>query len=141
VSPQRVDVGKTNKTLARYWFHEGWTLGHVEVAEQVFAPHFALRGRVVGPDGPRRSVLARRAAFADLSATVEHQVADGDLVVTHFSTQARHTGSFQGLAPTGRWVRAEGIVIWRVEDGRVVEDWNVFDLQAIVTQLKREERS
>jgi predicted ester cyclase len=128
-------VETANKALARRWFDEGWSQGRLEIADEIFAPDFTLRGRPVGPDGPRESVSSRRRAFADLTAYVDLQVAEGDLVVTHFTTHARHVAEFAGVPPTGRWVTASGIVIWRVSGGLVREDWNVFDRAAIDRQI------
>lgn len=129
------DLREANKALARRWFREGWELGNVEVAHEIFDPELMLRGRRVGPDGPRRSVLHRRAAFADMTVRIDLQVAEDDMVVTHFTARARHVGDFCGVPPTGRPVTATGIVIWRIENGRVVEDRNAFDRWAVVSQI------
>lgn len=131
------DQQEANKALARRWFDEGWSRGNLDIAYEIFAPDFTLRGRVVGPDGPRRSVADRRRAFADLTVTIDLQIAEGDLVVTHFTTTARHAGPFCGVPPTGRRVRASGIVVWRVVDGLVREDWNAFDRWGVVEQISR----
>lgn len=129
-------VREANKALARYWFDEGWTQGNVDVADHVFAPDFLLGGVRVGPEGPKRSVRRRHAAFTDLTVRVEVQVAEGPWVVTWFSTRARHVREFVGVAATGRWVVSEGVQLWRVENGLVVEDRNVFDLWKVVGQLR-----
>lgn len=126
---------ESNKALAQRWFHEGWSLGNLDVADEIFAADFALRGRIVGPEGPKRSVAARRAAFADMTVEIGVQLAQGPMVATQFTTHARHVGPFAGVAPTGNWVTAEGIVIWRLRDGWVVEDWNAFDQWGIVAQI------
>jgi predicted ester cyclase len=127
---------EANKALARYWFEEGWTAGNLAVADEVFAPGFVLGGRPVGPEGPRRSVRDRRTAFADLRVEVRLQIAEGPWVATWFGTTARHVGVFAGVRPTGRVVSADGIQLWRVEGGLVVEDRNVFDRWAVVSQLR-----
>lgn len=127
-----------NKALARYWFDEGWSRGRVEVADAIFAPEFVLGGKRVGPEGPKRSVLRRHAAFAGLTVEVGLQVAEGPWVATWFTTRAEHVGEFAGVPPTGRVVTSEGVQLWRVEDGLVVEDRNVFDLWKIVSQLREE---
>jgi predicted ester cyclase len=44
-------------------------------------------------------------------------------------------GEFCGVPPTGRVVTATGIVIWRIDRGRVVEDRNTFDRWAVVSQI------
>jgi predicted ester cyclase len=128
-------VEEANKAMARRWFEEGWCRGNLAIADEIFAPDLTLRGGGVGPDGPRRSVQDRWRAFADLTVTIDLQVAQGEWVVTHFTTQARHVGEFCGVPPTGRSVTAPGIVIWRVVDGLVREDRNVFDRWSVVAQI------
>lgn len=130
------DERQANKDLARYWFEEGWTRGNLAVADRIFAPDFVLGGKTVGPEGPRRSVSSRRTAFAGLSVAIGVQVAEGPWVATWFTTRATHVGEFAGVPPTGRLVVSEGIQLWRVVDGLVVEDRNVFDRWAVVSQLR-----
>lgn len=129
-------VQEANKALARYWFEEGWNKGNLAVADRVFAPDFRMGGKVVGPDGPRRSVRRRHDAFADLTVEVGVQVAEGPWVATWFTTHARHVAEFAGIAPTGRTITSEGMQLWRVENGLVVEDHNVFDLWRVIGQLR-----
>ncbi|CAM5702800.1 hypothetical protein SGLAM104S_01856 [Streptomyces glaucescens] len=102
-------VQDANKALARYWFDEGWTRGNVDVADRVFAPGFVLGGEPVGPEGPKRSVRRRHAAFAGLTVEVGLQIAEGPWVATWFTTRATHVGEFAGIAPTGRPVTSEGV--------------------------------
>lgn len=59
---------------------------------------------------------------------VEQQVAEGDLVVTRFTSSGRHTGVFQGVEPTGEVWTPEGIVIRRIEDGKIADDWEVVHI-------------
>lgn len=126
---------EANKALARRWFREGWERGNVDIAEEIFGPDLVLRGRRVGPDGPRHSVRHRRAAFADLTVRIDLQIAEDDMVVTCFTANGRHVGDFCGVPPTGHPVTTTGIVIWRVENGKVVEDRNVVDRWAVISQI------
>jgi len=124
-----------NKALARRWFHEGWNLGNLAAAPEIFAPDFVLRGRTVGPQGPQRSVQGIRSAFDDLTVTVHLQIAEGDLVATRYTATGRHSAEYRGIPPTGRTVTVSGVQIWRVADGRAVEDWNSFDEWGLVSQI------
>ncbi|MFE3824893.1 ester cyclase [Streptomyces sp. NPDC059092] len=130
-----LDVREANKALARRWFDEGWSRGELDVAELLFAPEFLLGGEKVGPEGPKRSVRARRAAFAGLTVDVGLQVAEGPWVASWYTTRGTHVGEFAGVAPTGRVISSEGIQLWRVENGLVVEDRNVFDVRRVLAQL------
>ncbi|MEU4654775.1 ester cyclase [Streptomyces sp. NPDC023723] len=121
--------------LAEHWFARAWAGGDVSIADEVFAPDFELNGRAVGPDGPRRSVRAVHSAFSDIGVELDVVVTDGTHVVTHYTTTARHTGSYRGVAASGRWIKVSGIVIWEIRDGRVVRDRNVFDTGEVVAQI------
>ena len=73
--------------------------------------------------------------FPDGRLTIEDQVAEGDVVVTRWGGRATHTGEFMGIAPTGKQVAVEGIVINRLADGKFVEAWQQFDRLLMLQQL------
>jgi steroid delta-isomerase-like uncharacterized protein len=121
--------------LAERWFSRAWAGGDTGMAEEVFAEHFVLNGRRTGPDGPRRSVAAVHGAFSAIGVSLDLVLSDGPYAVIHYTTTARHTGSFRGVPASGRSVRAAGIVIWEIADGKVVRDWNVFDTAGLLAQI------
>lgn len=126
---------ESNKALARRWFDQGWSQGNVEIAPEIFAVDFVLRGTRVGPAGPQRSVRAIRSVFEPLSVDIDFQVAEGEFVVTRYTAKGRHAAQYRGIEETGRWISVSGVQTWRVVDGMAVEDWNTFDEWDLVTQL------
>ncbi len=130
-------VAEANKALARRWFEEGWHNGRLDLAPEIFAADFVLRGELVGPAGPQRSVRYIRSVFAPMTVTVDLQIAEDDIVVSHYTARGRHTlAAYQGIPITGREVMASGVQIWRVRDGLAVQDWNTFDEWGLVAQLQ-----
>ncbi len=61
--------------------------------------------------------------YPDLQATVEGQVAEGDIVVTWYRATATHAGELQGVKATHRQLHLSGVNIQRIRDGRIVEHW------------------
>ena len=59
-------------------------------------------------------MAATHAAFPDIAVTVYDRVAEEDKVVTRWSATGTHTGSFAGVAATGRSITVTGIHIHRV---------------------------
>jgi predicted ester cyclase len=114
-----------NKKLARHWFTDGWNKGDMTVADSVFSPHLTINGVEVGPEGPKKNVARTRRGFPDVTFTVEDQVAEEDRVVTRWLARGTHLGDFDAIAPTGKTFVVPGIVIWRVVDGKVIEDHTV----------------
>jgi predicted ester cyclase len=46
-----------------------------------------------------------------------------------------HKGAFMGKPPTSRPIQVQGIIIVRVVDGRIVENWLLVDQMSILQQL------
>ncbi|MFJ8436196.1 ester cyclase [Kitasatospora sp. NPDC094019] len=130
-----MSASAAHRELVETWFTKGWAGGDTGIAEQVFSPGFVLNGRRVGPAGPRHSVAGVHAAFSDIRVDLDLVLGDGRYVVTHYTTTARHTGDYRGVPATGRSIKVSGIVIWLIENGLVVQDWNAFDTAEVVAQL------
>jgi predicted ester cyclase len=62
-------------------------------------------------------------------------LAVGDKVIARYSGKGTHSGTFLGVAPTGRSVSYSGIIIWRFVEGKVVEEWTSWDALSILQQL------
>ena len=75
------------------------------------------------------------APFADRRTTEEEVVECGDVVVIRGRIEATHTGEFLGVAPTGRRVAWDYLVIAHVEGGRLVGQWVQPDLWGLHQQL------
>jgi predicted ester cyclase len=60
-------------------------------------------------------------AFPDFHDTIEDQVAEGDKVVTRFTSQGTQAGEFMGVPPTGKHGRWTGIVIHRIADDKMCQ--------------------
>jgi len=74
-------------------------------------------------------------AFPDARYTVEDQLADGDKVFTRWSWTGTHKGELMGIALTGKPVRISGMVIDRIVDGKIVEEWEEWDALGMMQQL------
>jgi predicted ester cyclase len=62
-------------------------------------------------------------------------VCDGAEVAVRWVARGTHLGSLNGERPTTRTVEFPGITVFRVEDGAVIEDWQVFDERHLYVQL------
>jgi predicted ester cyclase len=71
----------------------------------------------------RMKAVRRSGALESLDAETVALVADGDRVVHHSFGRARHTGTFMGVAPSGREVTFDSLEIWRVDGDKIVEHW------------------
>ena len=74
-------------------------------------------------------------AFPDIEAQVEDQVAEGDRVFSRVRTVGTNTGPLMGKAPTGKRVELRWMTLHRFRDGRVAEEWELFDRLDMLSQL------
>ncbi len=100
-----------------------------------YVDHSAMPGTPTGMTGAKAMLSMIHGAFPDLKATIEDAIAEGDKVVVRKSWTGTHEGEFMGVAPTGKRVSFEGIVIWRIAAGQLVERWASIDRFAIMQQL------
>jgi len=122
-----VDEAAMNKDLVHRYHVDVWDEGHLDHAGQYLGAGFTSHatvttlppGQQVGPD-----FLAQfRIGFPDLRSHEDALLGDGDLIAIRWTITGTHTGTFFGVAPTGRAIQVAGMDLLRVADGKLVEHW------------------
>ena len=133
-------MSEANKAVVMRAFDECWNDRNLDACDTVFAHDFVTHDPFAAnfPDGPA-GMKARigffTSAFPDLKMTCDELLAEGDRVVVRWTGRGTHGGSLMGLPPTGRPVTVSGILIQRVEGGRIAESWGVVDRAAMMEQI------
>lgn len=86
-------------------------------------------------NGMREFLQATRSAFPDWRVEVTDVVVDGDRVAVRWTGRVTHGGSFHGIPPTGRRIHVSGINLYRVENGKIAEEWEQTDSLGMLQQL------
>jgi steroid delta-isomerase-like uncharacterized protein len=134
-------MSEENKAKVRRLLEEGFSQGNAEVVDQVLAPDFVCydpnseSGEVRGAQTIKGEIDYFRSALSDLTYTIEDQIAEGDKVVTRYTVSGTHQGELFGVPATGEQVQMSGIVVDRLEDGKIVEEWPEYDLLGAMRQL------
>lgn len=76
-----------------------------------------------------------RRSFDDMDWTVHNLVAEGDHVSARWEIAATHCGEFAGVPATGRRVRFDGMVLYRLADNRIAETWLYINEVSLLTQI------
>ena len=124
---------ESNKMLAQRVWEEIWHQGQLSRIDELFTPDFVRHdpgGRELhGPDQNREFISSIRTAFPDIHYTVDDQIVEGNKVVVRYRFRGTHLGEFQGMPPTRKPVSYSGILIHRVAEGKIAEQWTEFDLE------------
>jgi steroid delta-isomerase-like uncharacterized protein len=127
-----------NKELIRTLHHRLWVDHDVGVLEEMIAPDAVMHWG----DSDSNAVAAVRGdveryftAFTDVRTSIDDLVAERDKVVLRWTTTGVHTGPYGKVPPTGREVTMTGVDAYRLDGGRVVEAWSMWDALAVYQQL------
>ena len=128
-----------NKALVRRLF-AAIDSGDLAVFDDIFAPEIPLDGNRVfgnqaGPEGMKHHSGAVKNAIPDLKHTVHDMIAEGDIVAVRWTLTGTHKGAFRGIAPTGKWVSASFMEMFRFKDGKIVERWTEGDRLGMLQQI------
>lgn len=134
-------MSEENKGLARRSWEivtEGSVASLEDALAEVYAEDVIMHEPaedIVGIEGLTQFVSMIRAAFPDLRVTLDDAIAEGDKVVSRWTAQGTHQGELMGIAPTGNRVTIAGITIHRIEDGKIVEEWENWDALGMMQQI------
>jgi steroid delta-isomerase-like uncharacterized protein len=133
-------MSEQNKTIVRKVF-DAFNSGNLDALDNIISPDAVDHdpqnpfAATHGPDGAKQAISMYRAAFPDLNFKVEAQIAEGDLVVTRWTSTGTQDGELPGLPASHNKVTVTGIGIDRIENGKVVEGWNNWDTLGMMQQL------
>lgn len=134
-----------NKALVRRMLDELWGTTERPTNEQLlefYAPTFDVwpevssRGSWTPEEWEQQFFFTYHAVFPERELTIEHITATGDTVMVHFTFEGTFvnrglttylTGISGTNPPTSEDIKWRGVFVYRVEDGKIVEErwyWN-----------------
>jgi steroid delta-isomerase-like uncharacterized protein len=132
-------VQQNNKDVVLRSHHEVWNRGNYDLIPELYSEdyqcHFICGLEAGGHEGVRDFISGHRKAFPDWTEKVVDIFAEGDRVVTRYISTGTHKGEFQGLAATGRKTTISEVSIYRLQKGKIVEQWGFPDGLSHIQQL------
>ena len=110
------------------------------LAQELISPNaiFHVPGRVdplKGPEGYLQIIAMMRSGFPDIQWTLEEMIAEGDKVAARFIMRGTHKGLFFGVPATGKPIQVQAMNIYRLSDGKFVEEHGQPDLLGLLQQI------
>ena len=121
-----------NKAIVSRFYEELWNNRNLNVADEIIAPDCVthqLQSAAVcvgvprGPEAVKHHVREWLIGFPDLRFTVEQMIGEDDRVMSHSLMRGTHTGTWLGVDPTNKELSIRMMVIQRIENGKIIEDW------------------
>jgi steroid delta-isomerase-like uncharacterized protein len=130
-----------NLALVRRFWEDVWGGNNPQRVEEYIADDFVLHDPAhpsakTGPQGYKEYASYYLSAVPDTTSRLDDIFASGDKVVIRWSTEGTHSGThLHGYAPSHKRATVQGISIYRVADGKIVEYWNVTDNHGALHQF------
>jgi serine phosphatase RsbU (regulator of sigma subunit)/predicted ester cyclase len=134
-----------NMALARRFMEARVVKRDLDAVDEMLAPDFVNRNKLVPGQEPDREdylqgIAAFHAALSEGHLIIEDQVAGGDKVVTRLVVHSPHDrGELMGVAPTGRVLTNRAIVIHRIVEGKIAEEWGMGTIGATLRKQRLEQ--
>ncbi len=129
-----------NRALVQRFYEEFDANPSLDVIDRWLAPdyrsHEAGAGKPLDLAAYRESLMPFLEGFTEIHHDVRQMVAEGDRVALLVDISMKHTGEFAGLTATGRTVAVSEMVILRLSDGKLAEEWILFDGAGLMQQLQ-----
>jgi predicted ester cyclase len=123
-----------NKELVRRAHSEVWSRGDMKVVDEIyeadFVAHWLGGADTRGREAFKAFVAEGRRRAPDLIETVDQIVAEGDLVVTRFTSRGTFA-SEPGEPSQRKEVTMQEIAIHRIRNGKIAEQWTVGAVPSI----------
>lgn len=105
---------RENKEIVRRYWEGRFNEKNYEVVDQFLTPSLV---------GQQKGWLDQlHAAWGDVHMTLDHIIAEDDLVAVHFTFEGTHKGEWEGFAPTGKRSTTHGMALCWFENGIIVKD-------------------
>ena len=134
------DTLQSNKELVRQLVERGFNQGDLDVVDEIVDPGVVTHNPFIldaptGPESVRGGIAMIRRSFPDLHADMLDLIAEGDRVAVFLQLRGTNEGDYRRGAATRREGSFRAFFIWRVANGRLVENWGVADRFALLQQL------
>jgi predicted ester cyclase len=131
-----------NRDLLQALFDRVINAHDLAPVEQLYSPDYLQHNPAVpqGVSGLKLFLELLFTAFPDIRGNIVLSVSEADRVMALIEWTGTHTGPFIGIEPTGRKVEFRSAEIFRIENARFAEHWDVVDnveMQLTLGMLRR----
>jgi steroid delta-isomerase-like uncharacterized protein len=122
-----------NKGIARRFIEECWNQGKLEGFRELVSDDCryhdpAFPSLNSGAENIKQHISSCRSGFPDLFFAINDEIAERNEVVIQWTASGTHKAAFLGISPTNKKAAVTGTSIFRMEGGKISEQWSHWNL-------------
>ena len=122
-----------NKELIKSFIDEVFNKHNI-AAIDIYLAASLTDGAGKTPESFKKSLAALFSGFPDIHVNIEHILAENDFVLIFLNFSGTHKGDFKGMPPTNKSINIRSADLYRIENGKIVEHWDVVDSLDLLKQ-------
>jgi len=131
-------MSDVNESVVRRFVDEVINNGNYAILDELVHPDYVYRS----PDQELHGKVALedllsgyRRGLPDLHTSIDELLVSNERVAISITLAGTHTGDLLGMPATGRPLRVDGMLLTRLEEGKIVEEWEILDMLGMFQQL------
>jgi predicted ester cyclase len=134
--PEATSIEERNKTLVRSFIEEIFNQHNLPSIGKYFGQNSVDGSPQAGKGGKgfEQFLIALFKAFPDIHTTIEHIVAENNLVMVFLNGSGTHKGEFRGVQPTNKEVNIRSADLYKIENDVITGHWDVDDQLNLLKQ-------
>jgi len=128
-----------NKEIVKRFF-DAWDKEDLGTIKELLAPEYIyyLPSNSATPRTREEVIEGTKVfyrGFPDVSWKIEESIAAGNRIISRWIMRDTHQREFEGFPATGNKIETSGILITRIENGKIVENREDWDMLGLMMQL------
>jgi steroid delta-isomerase-like uncharacterized protein len=128
-----------NKEIVKRFFKE-WNKGNIDIADELYAPGYSwYYSSTTANPMPREERIEFFKmfvkAFPDANWTIQGLFPVDDRVIAWLTVRGTHKGEFRGILATGNKIEVNVFDMFRIQDGKIIEEREETDMLGLYQQL------
>ncbi|HJR44683.1 MAG TPA: ester cyclase [Actinomycetota bacterium] len=128
----------SEKTLLERWFAAG-DAGDLDAFDDLLHPdvvvHAPLGLSTTGPDAEKDVWRDALGAMPDIRHEIQEVLESGSMIAARAVATGTLQGDFAGIPANGKSFKVDQGLFARVEDGKIIEAWEIVDTASLLRQL------
>ena len=131
-------MSQSNEKTMRRLVEEVINNKSLAVIDEIIHPEYVYRTpgqELHGRQALRELFTSYHAAFPDLHVKIDDLVCADNKAVLLFKLTGTHQDELMGIPATGKQVNINGMICSHIENGQIIEEWELLDQLTLFQQL------